>query len=381
VYFATIGIIGGTSQLIGGVILDFTADFSGTFLSYTYNPFTPIFILGLLWLVASSVIFQHVRSDTDVSGRQFAGLFLRGNPVRAFESMFGYYRAKDERAAVTMTERLGHAHSPLTVDELLEALIDPRFNVRFEAIISIARTNPDPRFVEALEQILHGTELALSAMAAWALGRIGDSQAMKALRKGLDSEYRSIRAQCARSLGTLGDESVAQLLHERLTHETDKGLQMAYASALGSLATRNATGTLLDLLAQTENEGARMDLALSLMRIIGDEHRFIRILRQIRQDPGTATAQSLEAIKRNLTNMENLFDECIDLWAHDDLQAGSSALAGVIRQLPESVFDSSHRQVLEHCATQMQANGFQRPEYLILALAILDAVGDNHQSS
>ena len=44
-----------------------------------------------------------------------------------------------------MTERLGVARSPLTVDELLLALHDPRFPVRFEAIVSIARRRPDPR--------------------------------------------------------------------------------------------------------------------------------------------------------------------------------------------------------------------------------------------
>ena len=38
----------------------------------------------------------------------------------------------------------------LTVEELLEGLRDPRFNVRFESIISIARMEPDLRLVEGL---------------------------------------------------------------------------------------------------------------------------------------------------------------------------------------------------------------------------------------
>ena len=84
-------------------------------------------------------------------------MFIHGNPFLAFESMIRYYRAKDERATVAMTERLGQSHSPLTVEELVEALADPRFNVRFEALISIARSNRDPRLVEALIEILEGT--------------------------------------------------------------------------------------------------------------------------------------------------------------------------------------------------------------------------------
>ena len=76
---------------------------------------------------------------------EFAGIFLRGNPFLAMTSMIRFHLARDEHATVLSTERLGQAKSPLSVDELLEALEDPRFNVRFEAVISIGRMPPDPR--------------------------------------------------------------------------------------------------------------------------------------------------------------------------------------------------------------------------------------------
>src|SRR5690606_11796686 len=137
---------------------------------------------------------------------------------------------------IVATERLGQAHSLLTIDELLESLQDPRFFVRFETVVSIARSDPpDPRYVNALTQILEGTELSLTVLAAWALGRIGDIEAREALRKGLNSEYRSIRAHCARALGSLSDTTIVPELLERLEYESDTGLQMAYASALGSM--------------------------------------------------------------------------------------------------------------------------------------------------
>jgi hypothetical protein len=71
---------------------------------------------------------------------QFAGIFFRGNPFMALESMIRYHYARDEQAAVLSTERLGQAKSLLNVDELLESLQDPRFNVRFEAIAAIGRS-------------------------------------------------------------------------------------------------------------------------------------------------------------------------------------------------------------------------------------------------
>lgn len=374
VYYATIGVIGGVSQLLGGFILDFSAGFSGEFLSITLNPFTPIFILGLFSLIISRIMFYFVRSDTTVSTGQFASMFIRGNPMRAFESMFRYYRAKDERTAVAMTERIAESHSPLTVDELLDALIDPRFNVRFEALISITRTTPDPRFTEALIEKLQGTELALSGVSAWALGRIGDTRAREALRQGLDSDYRSIQAQCARSLGTLGDETIAPLILERLMSETDKGLQMAYASTLGHLAVRDATNGLLELLADTNNEAAKMEISLSLVRIIGEEYHFISLLRQIRREPGTTVAQALDSINRRPAFLEISFEECIDLWAHENLDSGSMALVDIIRQLSEDLFDKEQWLILKACALHLEASQYQHPVYLILALFILDQI-------
>ena len=110
-----------------------------------------------------------------------------------------YRWALDEQATVQTTERLGRAGSKLAVEELLEALADPRFNVRFEAILAIARMPPEARLFAALAEILQGNNPALSVIAAWALGRIGGEQAREPLRQGLDARYRSIRAHSARA--------------------------------------------------------------------------------------------------------------------------------------------------------------------------------------
>ena len=65
---------------------------------------------------------------------------------------------------------------------------------------------------------------------------------------------------------------VLMSLLERLKTETDKGLRIAYASALGNLQFAEAIPALLDILATTENEGARMELALALARVIGGDN-------------------------------------------------------------------------------------------------------------
>ena len=80
---------------------------------------------------------------------------------------------------------------------------------------------PEVRLREALIETLHDTELALAAMAAWALGCMGDS--------------------------AMGCKEMAPLIRMRMIDEPDKGLQMAYASALGSLRDPEGTDGLLTL--------------------------------------------------------------------------------------------------------------------------------------
>jgi MFS family permease len=377
VYYAAVGIIGGVSQVVGGGLLDAFQGISGQFLFITLDPFTPLMIASVVLPALSVLVFQRVRADSPVSVSEFAGMFVQGNPLFALERLVRFYHARDERATVVLTEKLGAAKSPLTVDEMLEALEDPRFNVRLEATISIARMKPHPRLTEALVHVLHGTELALSAMAAWAMARQGDEAAIPALRQGLDSHYRSIQGQCARALGTLGDRESIPLLHGRLREETDKGLQMAYAAALGNMAATEAIDTIFDLAHKTTNEGARMELALSLARMLGEEHHFIRLLRQVRSDPGTAAAQELMQLRNRLlrsvsSQTRSVLSTCSEAFARDALDEGITGLIGMIRALPPSAYyDELAHKLLQGCAAGMETYGSARIEYLILALHVL----------
>lgn len=378
VYYASIGLIGGFSQILSGVLLDATTGISGQLWIIPIHQFTPLFIGGVFLSMLGIVIFRRVQPDSDVSFGQFAGMFMHGNPVFALSSVANYYRAVDERAIVQATEQMGRTKSPLTVEELLEALIDPRFNVRFEAIISIARMGPEPRLVDALCRIVDGTEISLSVIAVWALGRMGSDRALPTLRNGLDADYRSIQLHCARALGTLNDTTVAPLLLERLQSETDKGMLMAYASALGNLHFADALTTILDLLEATHNEGARMELALAIARIADNEKPFVRLLRGLRQDLGTTAAQAIQPLRRTLASddavphlTKDIIDQCAMNFARNQHEAGSEALAQIIYHLLPVHDDPIECQILKSCAARLSTIGVSRLEYLVLALLIL----------
>jgi HEAT repeat protein/MFS family permease len=390
-YYAWIGIVGGLGQLLGGRVLDYAGQIEGQFLTLPLDAYTILFVAGLVLPLIAAVLFRRVRADSRVTAAEFAGMFLRGNPFGAMRSLIGFHRARDERATISMTEQLGQTHSPLTVNELLEALADPRFYVRFEAIVSISRMPPDDRSIQALIKILKGNEPALSVIAAWALGRIGDHRAIGPLREGLDARYRSVQAHCVRSLGTLGDLDAVPILLERLEEESraddgDVGLQTAFGSALGQLRAEEATGKLLDMLRFCKDETARMELALALARIVGDEQHFIQLLHQTDTEIGTAASQAVFALKKKLDGYQvasgdlfELIDECADTLARQDLEHGVRLISQVVLQLPMDEVREACRLILQDCAERLEEFGTTRIEYVILALHTASTAFDRVQ--
>jgi MFS family permease len=378
-YTAWAGIVAGFGQLMGGKVIQVSANVSGQFLIFVLDPYTALFVLGIILPVLGILLLRTVRTDTKMSMEEFAGLFLRGNPLMAMTLLAEYRLARDEHAVVHITERLGQTRSPLTVEELLEALVDPRFNVRFEAIISIARTRQDPRLTEALIAILNGTEVALSVQAAWALGRIGDPAATEALRQSLESRYHSIQVHSIRALGTMGDQQSAPIFLERLADESDKGLQMACASALGKLQFGPATGPILQLLKTTSNEGARLELALSLARLVGDESHFTHLVRGLRSDLATATAQAVSALKKKMRKeqldqpeLRVVMDDSADALARGHIEQGVALVVRIIQLLPADDFDETGWTILQDCSVSLTEYRSDRLEYLLLALHVME---------
>ncbi len=381
IWFAWAGITAGVSQLVGGWILEYGHNLSGEFFFFTLDSYTPLFVLAIVAPLLSIFLLAAIRGDSAVSMGQFAGLFLRGNPFMAMTSLVKFYSARDEYTTVRTTERLGQARSTLAVNELLEALADPRFNVRFEAIQATARMKPDAQLTAALVKILLGKNPALSVMAAWALGRIGDRNAANALWQGLNSPFKSVRMHCVRSLGTLGDRRSGKMLLQRLESETDEGLQLAYASALGGLRVSKAAFKLLDLLYTSQDEESRLELALALARIVGDESFFIQLWRSTRGEAGTALAQTVEMLKKKWLRWNKpgadegettaTLTACAAAFAGNDLAGGIAQLQVFLESAPLDACEYINMLICQECAIRLTEFGETRQEYVILSLHAL----------
>lgn len=381
-YYAWIGLLGGLGPLVGGIALDACADLKGQFLGFHLDPYAPLFVVSSLALLGGCLLLGRMRTESAMPARTLVGMFVRGNPFLAFRALIRYRLARHEPERIRIAEDLGQARSPLSAEGLLEALADPSFNVRYEALISIARTRPHPRLTQALIEILNSHRPDLSPAAAWALGRSGDPEGVPALRRALTSEYPLLRAQAARSLGQLGDRDSAAAIHALLRSESDPGLRVAYAAALGQLRAQAAATDLLISLRQNPDKAARAELALALARLLDLEGRFVEIWRRLDREAGAVLAQEAAHLtrwcrrlgKRGEVSLRPRLEEASQAFAQNELEKGSLALITAANALPLERASTFHVELLRQVAQGLREWGAGRLEYALLALLGIRAV-------
>ena len=380
IYSVWIGLVSGSGQLAAGRILDYCKHIEGKFFIFTLDPYTPIFTASLALMFLGVLLIRKVQADSCIPAGKFVGMFLRGNPFMAIQSLIRFNMAKEERTRVLVTEQLGQAKSPLNVTELLESLSDPSFNVRYEAIVSIARTRPDDKLVNSLIEILNGNNAELSTAAAWALGRIGSRKAIEPLRKTLVSKYPLLRTSSARALATLGDPYAIPILFDLFKNEQDDRLRVAYASALGTSKESGAISELLSFLRKTQDSDIQKELTLAIARIVGNEHYFIKFWRQMSQQIGTITSQailsSMKKVKKpyaDTCSFKKAADKCAEAFAKNDLTSGVALLSDFICSLPIERFGEPCASVLRDCASCLDEFGATRIEYIALSVHTINS--------
>ncbi|MBN1436279.1 MAG: MFS transporter [Sedimentisphaerales bacterium] len=375
VYYATAGIVGGISPLVVGWVIDTGRNLNVQWFCFTIDKYTPFWAIETLLLLGSLFVFGRLRTDDAISVRSFLSMFIQGNPIMAVTSVLKHRLAKDEHQRISSTQAMGQAKNYLSTKELLEAIEDPSFYVRYEAVIAIARSRPNPQLIDALLNILASDQPELSPAAAWALGKLRDTSAILPLRETLHSDYPLLRARSARSLALLGDNASENFFLQQLHSDSSNEVRLAYAAALGTIRSSEAVPNLLTFLHDAVEPSARNEVALSLARIVGQENRYIQLWRSLRDDFATAAGQAVLALKKPLANIARLdptlptaVSDCADAFAQEQTLLGMRKLADILAQMPQEYITPQASAILSDCQKQLRSAHKPRKEYLILAL-------------
>ena len=377
VFYAWFAVAAGLGPLLAGQLLSLTKNLEAQFGLIAIGPYTPLFVISFIMILVCARMARRLQTEGTTTFRNFAGMFLRGNPVKALRLVVQYNFSGDEMTRVVATEKMGDAHSLLSSNELIEALADPSFSVRQEAIHSIGRMPAEDALVDALIRVLEDPESELNISAARALGRIGSPRAIPSLRRTLFSGYRPLEANSARALALLDDADSIAHVQAKLQQEPNPRLRLAYVSALGQLRVEGSIGQLFDLLHQANSEISRGEIGLAIARISGDEKFYLQHWRSLHADFNTSVAQALLAFQKtaercDLGEVAELLDAAANCFASGGVDSGVKTLATVLRWIPKKDLGEPLVEILQHCIDGLQENDDLRNDYILLSLHALD---------
>lgn len=377
VFYAWFAIMAGLGPLLAGQMLSASENLEAQIWIISIDPYTPLFVLSFILILVCAIFAIRLPTDGTTTFRHFAGMFLHGNPVKAMRLLVQYNFSGDEMTRVVATEQMGDAQSLLSSNELIEALHDPSFNVRQEAIHSIGRMPANNELVDALIEVLEDPESELNISAARALGRLGNTRAIPALQRTLNSGYRPLEANSARSLASLNDGESTQQFLTKLNQEPNPRLRLAYVSALGKLRVSEAINQLFLLLEDAGSEVSRAEIGLAIARISGDEKYYLQQWRSLNNDFQTATAQALLAMQKpaercGMLDMAEVAEASARSFASGDVSSGVASMITMLHWLSEEDLDETTRTVIHYCINNLQNYGVARKEYILLSLHALD---------
>ncbi|MCC7191851.1 MAG: MFS transporter [Phycisphaeraceae bacterium] len=382
IHSAIVGLSSGIVPLATGAVLDLDSvkNLMGTLGPIHIHAWTPLFFVCLSGLGLGVWTLSRMPVSGGIETSRFVSMFFQGSPLTALQAMIAYHQfTGQEPQRVATIERLGQSRSPFSVNELVEGLRDPSFNVRYEAVISIARTAPHHRLTESLIEVMEGTDTDLSLMAAWGLGRMGDPAAINSLRKALDGNSRLLRARAARALAMLRDQDSGPRIFQLFRDEQDIHARLSFAAALGSLDRTEALPDLLAFLRGLEIERYRREAALAVATILGDDERAVRLWRRMTEDPGDALAGVVLGLRRQLSRLvsnaqthnptlEHVIVRTANYFGNGDMQRGVSELRVLAGAVENGVFRSAVKIVLADAVDAIDQFGETRMEYVILAV-------------
>ena len=130
---------------------------------------------------------------------------LWNNPVRTLYAQRRLYD-DDETRRTNLARWLGQSDNPLAIRTLIELTTDPSYDVKTEAIRSLGLSHSREAGPALLAILKDPERQHLVDHVAWALGELKYQPAVPAIRAGLSPRFPNrIRAMAARALGRIGD--------------------------------------------------------------------------------------------------------------------------------------------------------------------------------
>lgn len=244
-------------------------------------------------IVVSTLAYSFLVEENATGVRDFLKQFYAGNPLGVLWGIHRYGYQTSEERRLDLTHQFGGAGSVLAREELLDALHDPSFDVRYEAIVALGHLPNSKRVILGLESMLAYDGLVeLQYAALTSLGRIKAMQSGAKIAQFLTVENPLLRARSIRTIGDIRDLNYLQTIREVLASDMVVDCRLAAISALGKFKDHDSFKMMLinycafDATNNSTSDGPRSRvILLALSKILNREGAFSKAWRREEKNP------------------------------------------------------------------------------------------------
>jgi len=377
VFSNSIAFSAGVGAIVGGYALDFFRDVNleGWFLQI--DNFRLMFLIAFGIVLFALYRLRWFREEGVRPAREVLSLFFT-RPVRTAANIYLYTRAATEEERVDMTHALGETRSLAALDELINALEDPSFEVRQEAAWALGRMK-NGRAIEPLRKVLSDPEYNIQPHAAWALGELTARSAAPDLLRALDSPDPQLRGNAALALGKLEMQELRATLLDRMRKESDPFVFTCFARALATMGVQEIIPLVLSRMGPDLPLIYRERLAATLGDVMWVDTSFYDLLRAEKRSYASQVLPLLRQLIKRLKRRKALPADLFRLL--DSLSEGYSRrmfaetveaaflIGEELRVLPRVAWDPWCMRVLGFFTLQRYPDGNVTWEEALLAVA------------
>ncbi len=210
------------------------------------NLYRIYFCIVPVMLIVFLVMLMTLERLRDWNVGKLLGLALAPRDFRALLLLNKVDKTVSPSQEIENIERLGHVHSELTADKILDYLETPKYLVRSKALMAL-REVPFGEKVEnkLIEELKYGT-YTTAPLAAMILGERGVSRAVPFLRKQLESDNVYLVGRVTVALAQLNDQFSLDRIKKIFVETDNQFLIINSAAALNIIGDPEALELLLE---------------------------------------------------------------------------------------------------------------------------------------
>ncbi len=266
-YFLTLGVGGSLGSLFGGVLLDVLPAVGIVRPAAVFRVFFSLMV-GLLFVALflnSRLERRGARSFLNTFGIIFSLRDLRA--INLLHQLDQPHSIPDERRLI---REIAESHSEVSLEQILEKLDSPSYEVRTEALAALEHLPLDRAAEDALIAHLTNQEFTTAFLAARIIGSLRIERARSELRKTMYSEDHLLAARSIVALAQVGERRVIPEVETIMRISEHPMMTIHAAMALKLFGETSSLPVLLD---RVRREGGapyvRDELVLAMMGIIG----------------------------------------------------------------------------------------------------------------